>query len=117
MASDEPDAGEGRTTIAVQRYLDELAAGVPAEPVVRALLSRSVERLRLLCTSLLFRSYRRLTLPPVNLQGEEMLSAVVERLLKAMREVRPQNVRQFFGLANRHMRWELNDIARRLAAR
>jgi RNA polymerase sigma-70 factor (ECF subfamily) len=43
-----------------------------------------------------------------------MLSAVVERLIKAMREVRPQSVRQFFGLANRHMRWELNDIARRL---
>jgi RNA polymerase sigma-70 factor (ECF subfamily) len=43
-----------------------------------------------------------------------MLSAVVERLLKAMREVRPQTVRQFFGLANQHMRWELNDLARRL---
>jgi RNA polymerase sigma-70 factor (ECF subfamily) len=43
-----------------------------------------------------------------------MLSAVVERLIKAMKEVRPQNVRQFFGLANRHMRWELNDMARRL---
>lgn len=42
------------------------------------------------------------------------MSAVVERLLKAMREVKPGNVRQFFGLANRHMRWELNDIARRL---
>jgi len=43
-----------------------------------------------------------------------MLSAVVERLLKAMREVHPQSVRQFFALANQHMRWELNDLARRL---
>jgi RNA polymerase sigma-70 factor (ECF subfamily) len=43
-----------------------------------------------------------------------MLGAVVERLLKAMREVRPQTVRQFYALANRHMRWELNEMARRL---
>jgi RNA polymerase sigma-70 factor (ECF subfamily) len=35
-------------------------------------------------------------------------------MLKALREVRPTNVRQFFALANRHMRWELNDLARRL---
>ncbi|HTE05011.1 MAG TPA: sigma-70 family RNA polymerase sigma factor, partial [Planctomycetota bacterium] len=28
--------------------------------------------------------------------------------------VRPGNVRQFFALANRHIRWELNDLARHL---
>src|SRR5262249_18816010 len=36
------------------------------------------------------------------------------RLLKALRAVRPRTVRQFFALANQHMRWELNDLARRL---
>ena len=41
-------------------------------------------------------------------------SGVVEGLLKAMRSVRPQTVRQFFALANQHMRWQLNDLARRL---
>src|SRR5215472_12278573 len=102
------------TTAAVQRYLDALAGDQPAEPIVRALLDRSVRRLQLLCTNLLYRKYRRLTLPPVNLQPEEMLDAVIERLLKAMRSVRPQTVRQFFALANQHMRWELNDLARRL---
>ena len=102
------------TTAAVQRYLDALAGDQPAEPIVRALLDRSVRRLQLLCTNLLYRKYRRLTLPPVNLQPEEMLDAVVERLLKAMRSVRPQTVRQFFALVNQHMRWELNDLARRL---
>ncbi|MBC7772057.1 MAG: sigma-70 family RNA polymerase sigma factor [Pyrinomonadaceae bacterium] len=102
------------TTAAVQRYLLELAGDAPAEPVVRALLERAVERLELLCGTLLFRSYPRLTRPPLNLQSDEMLSAVVERLLKAMREVRPQTSRQFFALATRHMRWELNDLARRL---
>src|SRR5262249_26045550 len=102
------------TSAAVQRYLDALAGDQPAEPIVRALLDRSVRRLQLLCTNLLYRKYPRLTLPPVNLQPEEMLDAVVERLLKAMRSVHPQNVRQFFALVNQHMRWELNDVARRL---
>jgi RNA polymerase sigma factor (sigma-70 family) len=102
------------TTAAIQRYLDALAGDQPAEPIVRALLDRSVRRLQLLCTNLLYRKYRRLTLPPINLQPEEMLDAVVERLLQAMRSVRPQTVRQFFALVNQHMRWELNDVARRL---
>jgi RNA polymerase sigma-70 factor (ECF subfamily) len=102
------------TTAAVQRYLDELAQDSPAEPVVRALLDRAVRRLHLLCTSLLHRSYPRLTQPPMNLQADELLGAVAERLLKALREVHPQTVRQFFALANQHMRWELNDLARRL---
>src|SRR5262250_2318756 len=102
------------TTAAVQRYLDALAGDQPAEPIVRALLDRSIRRLQMLCANLLYRKYRRLTLPPLNLQPDEMLDAVVERLLKAMRSVRPQTVRQFFALVHQHMRWELNDVARRL---
>jgi RNA polymerase sigma-70 factor (ECF subfamily) len=105
---------EENTTAAVQFYLNALAGDQPAEPIVRALLDRSVRRLQLLCGNLLHRKYRRLTLPPLNLQTDEMVSAVVERLLKAMRSVRPQTVRQFFALVNQHMRWELNDLARRL---
>jgi RNA polymerase sigma-70 factor (ECF subfamily) len=105
---------EERTTAVVQRYLDELAGDSPAEPIVRALLDRAVRRLHLLCATLLYRSYPRLTHPPLNLQTDELLGAVAERLLKAMREVRPPTVRQFFALANQHMRWELNDLARRL---
>src|SRR6266478_486253 len=103
-----------QTTAAVQRYLDALAGDQPAEPIVRALLDRSVRRLQTLCCNLLYRKYRRLTMPPANLQPDEILDAVVERLLKAMRSVHPQTVRQFFALVNQHMRWELNDVARRL---
>jgi RNA polymerase sigma factor (sigma-70 family) len=103
-----------QTTAAVQRYLNALAGDQPAEPIVRALLDRSVRRLQLLCANLLHRNYRRLTLSPLNLQSDELLSALVERLLKALRSVRPQTVRQFFALVNQHMRWELNDMARRL---
>jgi RNA polymerase sigma-70 factor (ECF subfamily) len=105
---------EERTTAIVQRFLDELAGDAPAEPVVRALLDQAVHRLHYLCATLLYRSYPRLTRPPLNLEADEMLGAVVERLLKAMREARPRTVRQFFALASQHMRWELNDVARRL---
>src|SRR5262245_53727507 len=105
---------EEHTTVVVQRYLDELAADSPAEPIVRALLDRAVRRLHVLCATLLHRSYPRLTQPPLNLQAEELLGAVAERLLKALREARPQTVRQFFALANQHTRWELHDLARRL---
>jgi RNA polymerase sigma factor (sigma-70 family) len=108
---------DDHTTAAVQRYLDQLvhlSGDAPVEPVIRALVGRSVDRLHLLCSSLLLRSYPRLTLPPANLQTDEMLSSVVDRMLKALREVRPTTVRQFFALANQHMRWELNDLARRL---
>ena len=105
---------EERTTASVQRFLDKLAGDAPAEPVVRALLDRAVRRLHQLCDALLHRGYPRLARPPLNLQADEMLSAVVERLLKALREARPGTVRQFFALANQHMRWELNDMARRL---
>ena len=108
---------EERTTIAVQRYLDELAGDAPADPIVRALLDRAVRRLHQLCSTLLHRTYPRLARPPLNLQADEMLSSVVERLLKALREARPGTVRQFFALACQHMRWELNDLARRLDER
>src|SRR5262245_26869008 len=97
---------EEHTTAVVQRYLDELDGDSHAEPIVRALLDRSVRRLHLLCVNLLYRSYPRLMQPPLNLQADELLGAVAERLLKALREARPQTVRQFFALANQHMRWE-----------
>jgi RNA polymerase sigma factor (sigma-70 family) len=105
---------EEQTTAVVQRYIDELAGDAPAEPIIRALLDRSVRRLQVLCANLLYRGYSRLMQPPVNLRPDELLGAVVERLLKALRAARPQTVRDFFALANQHMRWELNDLARRL---
>jgi RNA polymerase sigma-70 factor (ECF subfamily) len=105
---------EDHTTAIVQRYLVALEEQAPSEPIIRALLDRAVGRLQFLCANLLYRSYPRLMRPPTNLCPEELLGAVVERLLKAMRVTRPSNVRQFFALANQHMRWELNELARRL---
>jgi RNA polymerase sigma factor (sigma-70 family) len=108
------------TTAAIQAHLDELGSlnsGEPSDAVVRALIGRSVNRLQTLCRAMLFQRYARLTRPPTSLQPDELLSAVVERLLKAMATVRPGNVRQFFAIANQHLRWELNDLARRLHER
>ena len=110
-------AEELHTTAVVQLFLNDLKGDSPAEPIVRELLSRAVGRLHVLCASMLSRDYARLTRPPLNLRSEEMLSGLVERLLKAMRKTRPPTVRQFFGLVNQHMRWELNDLARRLDER
>jgi RNA polymerase sigma-70 factor (ECF subfamily) len=105
---------EANTSAVVQKYLDELAGDSPAEPIVRALLDRSARRLHLLCSTWLVQSYPRLTRHPLNFEADDMLSALVERLMKALRAVRPQTVRQFFNLANQHIRWELNDLSRRL---
>jgi DNA-directed RNA polymerase specialized sigma24 family protein len=105
---------EEHATAMVQRYGNELRGDSPAEPIVRDLLDRAVRRLHLLCATLLHRSYPRLAQPPLNVQADELLGAAAERLLKALREARPRTVRQLFALANQQVRWELNDLARRL---
>jgi hypothetical protein len=50
----------------------------------------------------------------VNLETDELLGGVVAALLAALRATRPRTVQQFFALAGQHMRWQLNDLARRL---
>ncbi len=102
------------TTAVIQRCLDALQGDAPAEPLIRALLERAVDRLRLLCAAILHRNYPRLTQPPLNLETDELLDGVVAGLLTALQKVRPETVRQFFALANQHMRWQLNDLARLL---
>ena len=105
---------EESSTVIVQRYLDALAGDTPAEPIIRELLERAAGRLRLLCGTLLHKSYPRLTRPPANLETDELLGDVVAGLLTALRKTRPPTVRRFFALANQHMRWQLNDLAGRL---
>jgi RNA polymerase sigma factor (sigma-70 family) len=120
MTSSQPSkAGveAGPTTAAVERLLGALNGDAPIEPQIHALLERAVGRLRMLCANLLHKSYPRLARAPLGLEADELLGAVVARLLKALRSVRPATVRQFFGLANQHMRWELNDLARQLDGR
>jgi RNA polymerase sigma-70 factor (ECF subfamily) len=105
------------TTAIIQRCLDALQGDPAAETLIRDLLERAVGRLRLLCASLLYRSYPRLTQPPLNVETDELLGGVVAGLLTALRKVHPRTVREFFALANQHMRWQLNDLARLLDER
>jgi RNA polymerase sigma factor (sigma-70 family) len=105
---------EAPTTVIIQGYLDALPGDAAAEPVVRELLERAAGRLRLLCANFLHKSYPRLARPPVNLEVDELLGGVVAGLLTALHKTRPPTVRRFFALANQHMRWQLNDLARRV---
>jgi RNA polymerase sigma-70 factor (ECF subfamily) len=79
---------EEPTTAVIQRYLDALPGDPAAEPGIRELLERAVGRLRLLCATLPYQSYPRLTRPPVNLETEELLGGVVAGLLTALRATR-----------------------------
>jgi hypothetical protein len=108
---------EEPTTVAIQRYLDALPGDAAAEPIIQELLARAVDRLRLFCASFLYKSYPRLTRPPVNLETDDLLNGVVAGLLTVLRTTRPPTVRRFFALANQHIRWQLNDLARRLDER
>jgi RNA polymerase sigma-70 factor (ECF subfamily) len=77
-------------TAIVQRYLAEISGDSPADAVIRQLLDRAVLRLQQLCATLLHRDYPRLMRSPVHLQTDELLSAVVERLIKALRQAPPK---------------------------
>jgi RNA polymerase sigma factor (sigma-70 family) len=108
---------EEPTTVIIQRYLDAMPGDTAAEPIIRELLERAASRLRLLCGTLLHKSYPRLTRPPANVETDELLGGIVAGLLTALRKTRPPTVRRFFALANQHMRWQLNDLAHRLDER
>src|SRR5712675_800781 len=104
--------GPGETTVAVRQYLSDLGRSqdaAEADPIIRELLARSASRLHVLGARMLHGGFPRLTRPPLGLESEDMLGAVTERLLRALREARPKDVRQFYALANQHLRWELMD--------
>jgi RNA polymerase sigma-70 factor (ECF subfamily) len=50
----------------------------------------------------------------VNLEPDELLRGIVAGLIVARQTARPPSVRRFFALANQHMRWQGNDLPRRL---
>src|SRR5262249_8294479 len=107
------------TDVVIQRCLNRLARtadDLDAPDIVRELLSVAATKILILCESTLSRSYPRLARGPLNIRADELLSAVAERLIKAMRKVRPIVVRDFFALAKVHIRWELNGLARQLDA-
>jgi hypothetical protein len=88
---------EEQTTAAVQHYLDALEGDTPAEPIVRALLDRSVRRLQVLCANLLYRAYPRLVQPPVNLRPDELLGAGTVRRSAALGNRHAEAACRFFS--------------------
>jgi hypothetical protein len=88
---------EEPTTVIIQRSLDALPGGTAAEPLVREPLERAAGRLRLLSGTFLYKSYPRLTRPPVNLETDELLGGVVAGLIKALQTARPPTALRFFA--------------------
>jgi RNA polymerase sigma-70 factor (ECF subfamily) len=86
---------EEPTTAVIQRYLAALPGDQVAEPIIGELLERAAGRLRILCATFLYKSYPRLTRPPVNLETDELLGGVVARLLTALRETAPDRAPVF----------------------
>src|SRR5215469_972585 len=98
------------TNVAIQGCLNRLSAATDdseAREVVRELLSVAAGQILLLCGSTLSVHYPRLAKGPFNVEPEDLVGAVVGRLIKAMRNVRPAHVREFFALTMKHIRWEL----------
>lgn len=89
-----------------QRLLDRLSDGDAAAR--DELIARSVHRLRVVARLQLHRFPRIRRLE----QTEDVLQYASIRLIKSLEQVRPPNVRAFFGLASEHMRRVLIDLYR-----
>jgi RNA polymerase sigma-70 factor (ECF subfamily) len=95
-------------TTHLQCLLDRLRQG--DDTAHNELVGRAYERLRRLARKILRQDFPRLD----RLHGTTtVLHETALRLLKALQEVKPATVREFFALAARHIRWALLDLARR----
>src|SRR5262245_442398 len=98
------------STAHLQRLLDQLRAG--DEAAREALLQRSLDRFRALARRM-FRQQgdlRRLE------DTDDVVQKALLRLHNALADIRPADVRSFYGLAARQVRWVLCDLARERAA-
>lgn len=93
-------------TTALQRILDD--ASLARDDVYAELLSRACDRLRTLARRRLrgFPALRRWV------ETDDVLQRAMLRLHKALGQVRPSTVGDFFGLAGLQMRRELHDLHR-----
>ena len=94
------------TTTAMQRLLD--APSLTNEGVFNELLLRASERLRVLARRKLrgFPALRRWV------ETDDVLQQSMLRLYRALKQVRPATVGEFFGLAGLQIRRELHDLHR-----
>jgi RNA polymerase sigma-70 factor (ECF subfamily) len=94
------------TTTTLQKLLDE--AALQQDDVHAELLLRACERLRVLARRKLlgFPALRRW------IETDDVLQQAMLRLHRALRQVRPATVAEFFGLAGLQVRRELHDLHR-----
>jgi RNA polymerase sigma-70 factor (ECF subfamily) len=99
---------DGDQTTQLQGLLDRMQQGDDAAR--QELVGLAYERLRRLAKKIFNQDYPRLH----HLHGtSSILHEMAIRLLRALQEIRPSTVREFFTLAARHTRWVLLDLARR----
>jgi RNA polymerase sigma-70 factor (ECF subfamily) len=99
-----PEAGP--STIQLQGHLDRMLAGDAAAR--EELFRHAAGRLERLAHKMLqdFPGVQRWA------QTDDVLQSALVRLLKALQDVRPKTVREFFGLSAEQVRRELIDLAR-----
>lgn len=103
----------GETLVAMQDLLDKLQRGEDIESVKSQLISRAYQRLQQLAHRMLY-AYDRQKL------DEETNGLVAEaylRLNRSLEDLKPETVRQFFGLAALQMRRHLLDKLRAIHGR
>ncbi len=98
-------------TLDLRRWLDRIAAGDLAAR--DELLSATCGRMERLARKMLrgFPNVRQWA------QTDDVLQSALLRLLRTLRQVRPADTREFFGLAAVHIRRELLDLARHFRRR
>jgi len=93
-----------QTTAELQHFLDALRTG--DESAREALLECSLDRVRELARRMFHRQHdlRQLT------QTDDVVQKALIRLHKALDGVKPPDIRTFYGLAARQIRWVLRDL-------
>jgi RNA polymerase sigma-70 factor (ECF subfamily) len=105
------------TTADLQRLIDALGEPSAAEFARADLIARAEARLCARAAAMLYRSFPRLARPPAQLDPSELVNRAAARLLQALQGIQPRTVAEFFALANKHIRWELLELARELERR
>ena len=101
------DADMSLNTNALQLWVVELQAGRPnaAEPVFKS-IQKSVNKLAA-------RAFRKFPRAGRFADLDDVIQGSMIRLLSALRQIRPENTRQFYALANTAIRRELLDLIKK----
>ncbi len=97
------------TIARLQELLDQLREGRASAR--NPLLEHSLKRCRLLARRMF---HRQKDLRAIS-ETDDVVQQAIVRLYRALSQVKPPTVRDYFGLAARQIRWVLQDLARKMA--